>query len=50
MGSIAEQIREAEYDGRRFATSQTTQLMAGSTGEDDRTIMTCPPPYTANTG
>jgi len=39
MGSIAEQIREAEYDGRRFATSQTTQLMAGSTGEDDRTIM-----------
>jgi predicted DNA-binding helix-hairpin-helix protein len=40
MGSIAAQIQSAKYDKRRFATSQTTQLMAGSTGEDDRTIMT----------
>jgi predicted DNA-binding helix-hairpin-helix protein len=40
MGSIAEQIEGARYDRRKFATSQTTQLMAGSTGEDDRTILT----------
>jgi predicted DNA-binding helix-hairpin-helix protein len=40
MGSIAEQIQSAQYDKRQFARSQTTQLMAGSTGEDDRTIMT----------
>lgn len=40
MGSIAEQIAAAKYDKERFAYSQTTQLMAGSTGEDDRTIMT----------
>lgn len=40
MGNIAEQIQSAQYDRRQFAVSQTTQLMAGSTGEDDRTIMT----------
>lgn len=40
MGSIAEQIAAAKYSKERFAYSQTTQLMAGSTGEDDRTIMT----------
>lgn len=40
MASIAEQIQSAQYDRRTFATSQTTQLMAGSTNEDDRTIMT----------
>jgi predicted DNA-binding helix-hairpin-helix protein len=40
MGSIAEQIRTARYEKRKFAASQTTQLMAGSTNEDDRTIMT----------
>jgi predicted DNA-binding helix-hairpin-helix protein len=40
MASISEQILSAKYDGRGFATSQTTQLMAGSTNEDDRTIMT----------
>jgi predicted DNA-binding helix-hairpin-helix protein len=40
MRSISEQILGAKYEGRKFATSQTTQLMAGSTNEDDRTIMT----------
>lgn len=40
MGNIFEQILGAKYERRRFATSQTTQLMAGSTNEDDRTIMT----------
>ena len=40
MHNISEQIRGAKYEKRRFATSQTTQLMAGSTKEDDRTIMT----------
>jgi predicted DNA-binding helix-hairpin-helix protein len=40
MGSIADQIQNARDDRRQFATSQTTQLMAGSTNEDDRTIMT----------
>lgn len=40
MGQISRFIQEAKGDGRRFATSQTTQLMAGSTGETDRTIMT----------
>ena len=43
MGQIADMIwsekqNQSRY-GRRFATSQTTQLMAGSYGEDDRTIM-----------
>lgn len=40
MRSISEQILGAKYEKRSFATSQTTQLMAGSTNEDDRTIMT----------
>jgi Predicted DNA-binding protein with the Helix-hairpin-helix motif len=39
MGEISEQIFGARHDRRQFARSQTTQLMAGSTGEDDRTIM-----------
>lgn len=43
MGQISEMIAEARakggYHQPRFATSQTTQLMAGSTGEDDRTIL-----------
>ena len=39
MGDISELISGAKYDRRVFARSQTTQLMAGSTGEDDRTIM-----------
>jgi len=39
MSSISEQILSAKYEKRSFATSQTTQLMAGSTNEDDRTIM-----------
>lgn len=40
MGQISDFIQAAKWDKRRFATSQTTQLMAGSTGETDRTIMT----------
>lgn len=44
MRQISEMIADARPSpGRRrprFATSQTTQLMAGSTGEDDRTILT----------
>lgn len=43
MGQISDMIRQAKADqGRwrpRFATSQTTQLMAGSTNEDDFTIL-----------
>jgi putative DNA modification/repair radical SAM protein len=43
MGQISDMIAEARQGGiwrqYRFATSQTTQLMAGSTGEDDRTIL-----------
>lgn len=39
MGEISEQIAAARYERRLFARSQTTQLMAGSTGEDDRTIL-----------
>jgi len=39
MGEIALQIRSAKENRRHFAISQTTQLMAGSTGEDDRTII-----------
>ena len=39
MGNISEQIEAAKYERRKFATSQTTQLMAGSTNESDRTIM-----------
>ena len=44
MRQISESIQAARERGRagnrRFAVSQTTQLMAGSTGEDDRTILT----------
>ncbi len=43
MGEIARQIREASQAGRNrpaFAVSQTTQLMAGAAGEDDRQILT----------
>jgi len=39
MASICEQILAAKDEKRPFATSQTTQLMAGSIDEDDRTIM-----------
>lgn len=39
MGQISGLIQAAKWDKRRFATSQTTQLMAGSTGETDRTIL-----------
>lgn len=39
MGQISRLIQGARLDKRRFATSQTTQLMAGSTGESDRTIL-----------
>lgn len=39
MGQISGLIRQAQLERRRFATSQSTQLMAGSTGEDDRTIL-----------
>ncbi len=40
MGDIASLIEAAGRERRTFASSQTTQLMAGSVGEDDRTIMT----------
>lgn len=40
MRNISDSILEAKYDKKHFATSQTTQLMAGSVQEDDRTIMT----------
>jgi len=43
MGQISSLIRQAKADGSpykpRFATTQTTQMMAGSTGEDDFTIL-----------
>lgn len=42
MGQISEMISQArQARGRRprFATSQTTQIMAGSTGEDDFTVL-----------
>ncbi|MBQ8402670.1 MAG: biotin synthase [Clostridia bacterium] len=49
MGEISRQIREAAYrrtgtyanrqEKPDFAVSQTTQLMAGAAGEDDRTIL-----------
>jgi len=39
MEDICALIREAKDERRPFATSQTTQLMAGSLGEDDRTIL-----------
>ena len=40
MRSISGQIRAAKDENGTFARSQTTQLMAGAIGEDDRTIMT----------
>ena len=40
MGDIARQITAAKAEHRPFAVSQTTQLMAGSTQEDDRRILT----------
>lgn len=43
MRQISDMIAAAKSEksnwGRKFATSQTTQLMAGSTNEDDRTIL-----------
>jgi len=43
MGQISAQIKAMRQENSRrvprFATSQTTQLMAGSTGEDDTTIL-----------
>ena len=39
MGEISSLISAAKGERRSFATSQTTQLMAGSLGEDDRTIL-----------
>ncbi len=40
MRQISEMVAQARQErGRRFASSQTTQLMAGSTQEDDRTIL-----------
>jgi len=39
MEDICTLIRAAKGERRPFATSQTTQLMAGSIGEDDRTIL-----------
>lgn len=43
MGQIHAMIRQARLERSRFApafaTTQTTQLMAGSTGEDDHTIL-----------
>ena len=43
MGQISQMIAQAKADGGRFsrpfATTQTTQMMAGSTGEDDFTIL-----------
>ncbi|MDR0287678.1 MAG: helix-hairpin-helix domain-containing protein [Clostridiales bacterium] len=39
MKQISDMVQSAKYEGKKFATSQTTQLMAGSTNEDDRTIM-----------
>lgn len=40
MGDISELIRANKQDKRSFATSQTTQLMAGAAGETDRKIIT----------
>lgn len=39
MRNISELIQAAKLDRRKFVQSQTTQLMAGSTGESDRTIL-----------
>jgi predicted DNA-binding helix-hairpin-helix protein len=40
MRNISDLILDAKNDNQKFARTQTTQLMAGSTQEDDRTIMT----------
>lgn len=40
MRNISDLISGAKYERQEFATSQTTQIMAGSAQEDDRTIMT----------
>ncbi len=40
MRDISQQILAARDGRQKFATSQTTQLMAGSTQETDRTILT----------
>jgi len=40
MRQISDYIAGARAERAKFAASQTTQLMAGSTGEDDRTILT----------
>lgn len=44
MGQISDLIKDGKSDKsiykKKFASSQTTQLMAGSTDEDDRTILT----------
>lgn len=40
MKDISDFILSAKNERQEFAYSQTTQLMAGSTQEDDRTIMT----------
>ncbi len=40
MRAISSQIHAARAENRLFARTQTTQLMAGAIGEDDRTIMT----------
>jgi predicted DNA-binding helix-hairpin-helix protein len=40
MRNISELILDAKNENQKFARTQTTQLMAGSTQEDDRTIMT----------
>jgi predicted DNA-binding helix-hairpin-helix protein len=40
MRQIFQYISEARHDRAKFAVSQTTQMMAGSVSEDDRTILT----------
>jgi predicted DNA-binding helix-hairpin-helix protein len=40
MQRISDLIRDAKGERRKFAKTQTTQMMAGSTGEDDKTILT----------
>jgi predicted DNA-binding helix-hairpin-helix protein len=39
MNNISNLIKVARYERAHFAKSQTTQLMAGSVNEDDRTII-----------
>lgn len=40
LRQISLQIRQAREEKRPFAVGQTTQLMAGSSDETDRTILT----------